>query len=357
MEIQPDCIVVSESFEKYYADNDRCRFSRGKVQKFLDRGHMRLDAVLQRYTDHLSHNLSSACGNPSVVNGLRILFQSLRDPVTGCLSSAGFKRLVAEKLSHLEPTPSEETLEILLDIFVSHAFHPFPPPYESSVLAQIDENSFLRALSLLAVPKNRGIGPKSRNATHGVVGGEWGSHSGSYHRFRGRDASDYRRDTGNHHYNSRPRFSWSEPRSGGSEQDYDQQQFVVFEDEPEVSVDILDVLAEITTESYRIMPSPFRESYSLVLPSLPKRQEDISSLCLPKNRLVTLIKLCGEVRNIDSTSLMASVQHETSGAHVDWKGFEKVMSEDTELLADGLSDIFLALTRPQGERSVEADMS
>ncbi|KAI1261157.1 hypothetical protein F5Y18DRAFT_402776 [Xylariaceae sp. FL1019] len=359
MDIAPDCIVVADNPEESYFDHDRCRFSREKVQKFLDRGHMSLDAVLQRYTELLKNKLTHDCESPSMVNDLRMLFQSLRDPVTGYLPSAALKRPITERLSYLQLGPSEETMETLWDIFVSHAFFPFPPAYDSSVLAEIDESSFLRALSLLIVPDNRGIGPKFRRASHGWVSGVWCSHRGNHHCFRGRGAIDYRRvlfrslatvdrtkSQGNTTTIPVPRFMWLEPYSGGSEEDYEQQQFVVFEDEPEASVDTLDVLSTCTREQYRMMPSPLRDSYYLVLPSLPKHQEDISSLGLSKNKLVALIKLCGEVRNIDSAMLIASVQDATSDAHVDWAGFEKVMSEHTELLADGLSDVFRTLTRP-----------
>lgn len=39
MEIDPDCVISSDNFEKYGL-NERCRVSRERVQVFLDRGLM-----------------------------------------------------------------------------------------------------------------------------------------------------------------------------------------------------------------------------------------------------------------------------------------------------------------------------
>jgi hypothetical protein len=39
MEIEANCVISSDSFEKYGL-NDRCRVSRERVQGFLDRGFM-----------------------------------------------------------------------------------------------------------------------------------------------------------------------------------------------------------------------------------------------------------------------------------------------------------------------------
>ncbi|KAI1370100.1 hypothetical protein F4677DRAFT_439289 [Hypoxylon crocopeplum] len=360
MEVEPDCIFSSDSFEKY-ADNDRCRVSKERVKDFLDRGFMTQDGVYQRYTETLSEKLNSAYG-PSVAGNIRRSFRKLRDPATGYLSPMAFKHLFAERLSGLEVGNSLDAPALLLDILTSHAFYPFSPPYVDSGLPQIDENAFLRAVSLLILAPARRTKSKFRSAIHSMYGGTWGPHRGWYIAVRGKDASDFRRrlfrslatpDDSN--INTRtvttipvPRFEWLGFRKDGSDPEDDPtQQFVVVEDETEASIDILDVLSESPPEKDTLTMNPFRESYRLVLPSLPKRTDDLSSLCIRTTKLVALLKLIQQTQRENTEDLVTSVEEVGSDAKVGWEGFETVMSEYSELLADGIANIFHLFTEAE----------
>ncbi|KAI1774257.1 hypothetical protein F4818DRAFT_442415 [Hypoxylon cercidicola] len=360
MEVEPDCIFSSDSFEKY-ADNDRCRVSKERVKDFLDRGLMTQDGVYQRYTETLSDKLSSTYG-PSVVGNIRQSFRQLRDPATRYLSPMAFKRLFAERLSGSEVGTSLVAPVLLLDILTSHAFHPFPPPHVDSGLPQIDENAFLRAVSLLILTPARRTKSKFRSAIHSMYGGTWGPHRGWYVAVRGKDARDFRRrvfrslatpdsshiNTGTVTTISVPRFEWLGFRKDGSDPEDDPtQQFVVVEDETEASIDILDVLSESPPEEDTLTMNPFRESYRLVLPSLPKRTDDLSSLCIPTTKLVALLKLIQQTQRENAEDLVTSVEEVGSDAKVGWEGFETVMSGYSELLADGIANIFRLFTEAE----------
>lgn len=253
-----------------------------------------------------------------------------------------FKHLFAERLSDSEVGNSLGAPALLLDIFTSHAFYPFSPPYIDSGLPQIDDNAFLRAVSLLILAPARRTKSKFRPATHRMYGGTWGPHRGWYVAVRGKDASDFRRrlfrslatpdsssiNTKTVTKISVPRFEWLGFRKDGSDPEDDPtQQFVVVEDETEASIDILDVLSESPPEDDTLTMNPFRESYRLVLPSLPKRTDDLSSLCIPMTRLVALLKLIQQTQREDTEDLVTSVEEVGSNAKVGWEAFETVMSE------------------------------
>ncbi|KAI1401090.1 hypothetical protein F4819DRAFT_343182 [Hypoxylon fuscum] len=361
MIVEPDCIISSDSFEKY-ADNDRCRVSKERVKDFLDRGLMIQDGVYQRYTETLSDKLSSAYGGPSVVGNIRQSFRQLRDPATGYISPMVFKHLFAERLSGSEVGNSLGAPALLLNIFTSHAFYPFPPPHVDSGAPQIDENAFLRAVCLLILAPAQRTGSKFGSAIHRMYGGTWGPHRGWYVAVRGKDASDFRRrlfrslatpdsssiNTGTVTTISVPRFEWLGFRKDGSDPEDDPtQQFVVVEDETEASIDILDVLSESPPEVDTLTMNPFRESYRLVLPSLPKRTDDLSSLCIPTAKLVALLKLIQQTQRENMEDLVTQVEEAGSNAKVGWEGFETIMSEHSELLADGLANSFRLFTEAE----------
>ncbi|OTB04208.1 hypothetical protein M426DRAFT_262427 [Hypoxylon sp. CI-4A] len=361
MEVQPDCIFISDSFEKY-ANNDRCRVSKERVKDFLDRGLMTQDGVYQRYTETLSTKLSSAYGGPSIVENIRQSFQQLRDPTTGYLSPIAFKHLFAERLSDSEVGTSLDASALLLDILISHAFYPFSPPHVDSGLPQIDENAFLRAVSLLLLTPARRIKSKFKPAVHRMYGGTWGPHRGWYVSVRGKDASDFRRrlfrsiatpDSSNTNTSSIttipvPRFEWLGLREDGSDPEDDPtQQFVVVEDEAEASIDILDVLSETPPEADTLTMNPFRESYRMVLPSLPQRTDDLSSLYISTTKLVALLKLIQQIQRENTENLVSRVEEVGGNGKVGWEGFETVISEHSELLADGLTTIFRLFTKAE----------
>ncbi|KAI0181173.1 hypothetical protein GGR52DRAFT_577765 [Hypoxylon sp. FL1284] len=355
MEVEPDCIFVTDSFETY-ADNDRCRVSKERVQDFLDRGLMTQDCVYERYTETLSNKLSSAYGGASVIENIRQSFRQLRDPATEYLSPVAFKRVFAEKLPNADVGHSLDAPALLLDIFTWHAFYPFPPPHVDSGL-QIDENAFLRGVALLVLAPAQRIKSKFRPAVHRVYGGFWRGHSGWYLAARGKDAGDFRRrifrSLATPEGSSRntvttisvPRFEWLGPREDGSDPEDDPtQQFIVAENETEASIDVVDVLAESPPEEDALTMNPFRESYRLALPSLPKRTDDLASLCILKTKLVALLKLIQQTQGENMEGLVTSVEEVGGNGMVSWEGFEKVMPEYSELLADGLARIFRLFT-------------
>lgn len=64
MEIQPDCIISSESFDKYGL-NERRRISKERVQDFLDRGLMSPGEVQSKASSELVL-IQSSCHLPEV---------------------------------------------------------------------------------------------------------------------------------------------------------------------------------------------------------------------------------------------------------------------------------------------------
>ncbi|KAI0404658.1 hypothetical protein F4802DRAFT_565865 [Xylaria palmicola] len=366
MEIETDCIFSSESFDKY-ANNDRCRTSKERVQDFLDRGLMTQDAVYERYTEKLSGQLVSAYPGRSVIENIRLSFQQLRDSATGYLSSTAFKRLFAEKISRLGVNQSGDTSTLLCDVFTWHAFFPFPSACDGSGLLKIDESAFLRAVALLLLLPTRRAWSETRPVIHRKYGGTWGPYDGWYVALRGKDASDFRRwlfrslatpdsssiKTENVTTISVPRFEWSGYREDGSDPEDDpSQQFVVMDDETEASIDIVDVVSECPPEEDRLTMNPFRESYRLVLPSLPKTTDDLSSLYIPKSRLVGFLKLCQEAQKEHTEDTMIPIEEVDSSGKVGWENFEKITAGSSRLLASSLANIFCLLTESQGGNTV-----
>lgn len=253
-----------------------------------------------------------------------------------------FKHLFAERLSDSEVGNPLDTPALLLDIFTSHAFYPLLPPYADSGHPQIDENAFMRAVSLLILAPARRSGSRFSSAIHRVYGGTWGPHRGWYVAVRGKDASDFRRrlfrslatpdsssiNTETVTTVSVPRFEWFGFREDGSDpKDDPTQQFVVMEDETEASIDILDVLSESPPEVDSLTMNPFRESYRLVLPSLPKRTDDLYSLCIPTIKLVALLKLIQQTQRENTEDLVTLVEESGSNVKFGWESFEIVMLE------------------------------
>ncbi|KAF1849699.1 uncharacterized protein K460DRAFT_360546 [Cucurbitaria berberidis CBS 394.84] len=357
MEVEPDCVISSDSFEKYGL-NERCRVSRERVQDFLERGLMSQDGVYQRYTEELSEKLTSVrrSDQPGVIEDIRQSFQRLRDPNTGYLSEVMFNRLITERLSGLEVDESLNGPALLFNICSSHAFYPFPKSYGGSGQLQIDEDGFVRAVCLLTLSPAPRYGPRFSGARHRYYSGNWGPHSGSYIALRGKDAGDFRRrlfrslavpdstSTGHDTTIPVPRFMWYESNEGRDSEDETGQQVVVAEDESELSIDIVDVLSECPIEADRLTANPFRESYRIALPSLPKHTDDISVLFIPTVKLVALVKLAQQVQRESRTDLVATIEGLGNDGKVGWEAFESAMSEHSEFIADFVSSIFGTFT-------------
>ncbi|KAE8336066.1 hypothetical protein BDV24DRAFT_168626 [Aspergillus arachidicola] len=356
MEIEPDCIISSESFDKYELD-ERRRTSEERVQDFLDRGLMSQAVVYQRFTEELSERLTSfkRSVQPAVIEDIRQSFRRLCDPKNGYLSEAMFKCLVAKRLSEFGVNESPNAPALLFKVCSAHAFYPFPASDSGSEQAGIDEDGFVRAVCLLMLSPVQRHGTQVPGTVHRCSSGNWGPHGGWYIAIRGKDASDFRRrlfrslahpassgtSTGYDTKITVPRFIWFEPKKeetdSGSEPD---QQVVVTEDESELSIDIVDVLSECPPEADTRTANPFRESYRIVLPSLPKRTGDLSMLFIPRIELVTLLKLVHQVQGENSVDSAAVIRGLDNEEKISWKRFDSAMSEQSEFIADGLSKIF-----------------
>ncbi|QLI70423.1 uncharacterized protein G6M90_00g066760 [Metarhizium brunneum] len=345
MEIEPDCIISSESFDKYALD-ERRRTSNERVQDFLDRGLMSQVVVYQRFTEELSERLTSfkRSDQPAVIEDIRHLFRRLCDPKNGYLSEAAFKRLVAERLSEFGVNKSSNAPALLFKVCSSHAFYPFPASNSGSEQAEIDEDSFVRAVCLLTLSPAQRHGNQVPGTVHRCSSGIWGPHDGWYIAIRGKDASDFRRrlfrsialpaSSGTStSYDTKitvPRFIWfkseNEETDFGPEPD---QQVVVTEDESELLIDIIDVLSECPPEADRLTANPFRESYCIVLPSLPKRIGDLSMLFIPRMELVALLELVHQVQGENLVDLAAAIRGLGNEEKISWKRFDSAMSEQS----------------------------
>ncbi|GAB1201077.1 hypothetical protein APSETT444_010464 [Aspergillus pseudonomiae] len=304
MEIQPDCIISSESFDKYGLD-ERRRTSKERVQDFLDRGLM----------------------SPGEVQNL---------------SEAMFKRVVAERLSEFGVNESPNAPALLFKVCSSHAFYPFTASESGSEQAGIDEDAFVRAVCLLTLSPVERHGTQVPGTVHRYYSGNWGPHGGWYIAIRGKGASDFRRrlfrslalpassgsSTGYDTKITVPRFIWFESRKeetdSGPEPD---QQVVVAEDESELSIDIVDVLSECPPEADTLTANPFRESYRIILPSLPKLTGDLSMLFIPRIELVALLKLVHQVQGESSVDSAAAIRGLGKEEKIGWERFDFAISE------------------------------
>ncbi|KAH8702956.1 hypothetical protein GQ44DRAFT_732564 [Phaeosphaeriaceae sp. PMI808] len=367
MNIEANCVTAPDSFEKYGLE-ERRRVSKDRVQDFLSRGLMSQNSVWQRYTVELSEKLSSTrrLDQPTVITDIKQSFQRLSDSKTGCkstlplivvltikltgntgLSEELFKQSVEEKLLGLGINDVSNVTALLFEIFSLHAFYPFPRLYDSVGHLLIDEDSFVRAVCLVT------LSPGLAAPMHRFYSGNWGPHEGWYVALRGKDASDFRRrvfrslaaPSGDgislSTTISTPRFMWYEPKEEGIENDNEfGQQFVVAEDESELSIDIVDVLSECPPEADRRTANPFRESYRIALPSLPKHSDDLSVLYIPTKKLVVLLKLIQGVQRESAADLAATIEELSSDGKIGWESFDSKMSEHSECIANGLSRIF-----------------
>ncbi|KAE8138895.1 hypothetical protein BDV38DRAFT_281457 [Aspergillus pseudotamarii] len=356
MEIEPDCIISSESFDMYGLD-ERRRTSKERVQDFIDRGLMSQVVVYQRLTEELSERLISfkRFDQPAVIEDIRQSFRRLCDQKNGYLSKAMFERLVAERLSEFGVNESPNAPALLFKVCSSHAFYPFPPSHIDLEQAGIDEDGFVRAVCLLTLSPVQRHGTQVPGTVHRYSSANWGPHGGWYIAIRGKDASDFRRrlfrslalpaSSGTStSYDTKitvPRFIWFESKKeetdSGPEPD---QQVVVTEDESELSIDIVDVLSECPPESDTLTTNPLRESYRIVLPSLPKQTGDLSMLFIPRIDLVALLKLVHQIQGENSVNSTAAISGLGNEEKISWKRFDSAMSEQSECIADSLSKIF-----------------
>ena len=255
-----------------------------------------------------------------------------------------FKRLVAERLSEFGVNESPNAPALLFKVCSSHAFYPFPASDSGSEPAGIDEDGFVRAVCLLTLSPVQRHGTQSLGTVHRCYSGNWGPYGGWYIAIRGKDASDFHRrlfrslalpasSGASTSYDTKltvPRFIWfeseKEETDSGPESD---QQVVITEDESELSIDIVDVLSECPPEADTLTANPFRESYRIVLPSLPKRTGDLSMLFISRIELVALLKLVHQVQGEMAVDSAVAIRGLGNEEKINWKRFDSVMSEQS----------------------------
>lgn len=125
-----------------------------------------------------------------------------------------------------------------------------------------------------------------------------------------------------------PRFVYYEPVPEGEvDEDDVGTETVVVEEEREVEVGVVDVLSECPPEEDRLTANPFRESYRVALPSLPRYKEDLIRLFVPTARLVELMELVQKVQAGATTDWAATIERFGSDGKVGWREFDSTMAE------------------------------
>jgi len=89
----------------------------------------------------------------------------------------------------------------------------------------------------------------------------------------------------------------------------------------------VDVLSECPPEVDTLTANPFRESYRLVLPKLPKHSDDLMELCVKTESLATLVQLCGEVQKEGTESLVYEIDSVSRDGVIRWPDFEHLLAK------------------------------
>jgi hypothetical protein len=298
------------------------------------------------------------------------------------LSEHLLKQWIIKQISKSHVDVPQPLSSVLFDIFEFHAFYPFPLTRGHEQQVQIDQNGFVRAICLLTLSPAPRYGPNSSfsEARHGRYSGTWGPHRGWYIALRGRDASDFRRRmfrclTASYltAVESRPvdgaictmievpRFAYYKPVPQDEDEEEEVQEIIVVEGEKETEVDVVDVLSECPPEVDTLTANPFRESYRLVLQTLPRYSDDLTELCVKPESLVALVQLCEEVQKEKEGTgdLVCQIGSVGRDSVIGWSEFEQLLAESSvsalghdvggllvtnvhgqEFLADGLARIF-----------------
>ncbi|KAK8064014.1 hypothetical protein PG996_008666 [Apiospora saccharicola] len=90
---------------------------------------------------------------------------------------------------------------------------------------------------------------------------------------------------------------WTKAEDEEDEEDEEpeRQEFAIMENEPEVTIEIQDVMSECPPEEDRLTANPFRESYSLALPGLPRPEHDLTELRVPMTKFSALLTLAKQL--------------------------------------------------------------
>ena len=272
------------------------------------------------------------------------------------LSEHLLKQWIIKRVSESNVNVSQPLSTVLFNILAFHAFYPFPLTHEPEQQVQIDQDGFVRAICLLVLSPAPRYGPNGSfsEARHGRYSGTWGPHRGWYIALRGRDAGDFRRrmfrclanplltpvesrpvDGARCTMIELPRFAYykSVQRDEGEEEEGPE--IIVVEEEQETEVDIVDVLSECPPEMDTLTANPFRESYRLVLPNLPRHSNDLMELCVKTESLVKLMQICGEVQKEGRESLVYEMESMGKDGVIGWPDFEYLLAKDSVSVSSG----------------------
>ncbi|KAH9890273.1 hypothetical protein F4778DRAFT_378930 [Xylariomycetidae sp. FL2044] len=362
MEIREDCIVSSERYDSF-GDFDERSYSISRVQEFLDRGLLTRDAVYRRCTDALvfASGESENC---------RLAFRQLQDPESSYLSKEEFNRRIRDKLFDLGVTGFPNAAGHLFEIFCWRAFFPFRGPTTDTESPCIDGDGFLRATYFLTRTPASIYHPVFGSPCYDIFGGELGPYEGDFISRRDTNVKDYLRyifrslarptgsETSTETMIRTPRFVIVQPLQDSDSSDEDDNEsspeVVITGEEPERSIDIVDVLSEFDPRWPKILGKPCRGSYRLAVPSLPQYEHDLCVLRIPTAKLVDLLNLVEAVytrQNAAATSpglINRTIGRLDDRDEVDWETFKTIMLKDAELVADALSEIFDTFRNPQG---------
>ena len=187
---------------------------------------------------------------------------------------------------------------------------------------------------------------------HRLVSGTWGPHDGWLVEVRGKDGRDFRRrlfrslavpaEHGAADDGTTP-TTIPVPRFIMYQEDRPDQQVVIVAEENERSIDLQDVLSECPPERDPLTTNPLRESYTVIIDSLPRQEHDIKGLQIPAAKLVALLRLLvavsphdGEQAQGEDTkdvaaglATLAARLEENQPSHVSWVAFDALLSSYT----------------------------
>lgn len=272
------------------------------------------------------------------------------------LSEHLLKQWIIQRLPKSNVDVSQPLSTVLFNILAFHAFYPFPLTHEPEQKAQIDQDGFVRAICLLVLSPAPRYGPNGSfsEARHGRYSGIWGPHRGWYIALRGRGAGDFRRrmfrclanpplipaksrsvDGATCTTVEVPRFAYNESLQRDENEEEEGPEIVVVEDEQETEVDVVDVLSECPPEVDTLTANPFRESYRLVLPNLPRHNGDLMELCVKTESLIKLVQICGGAQKEGRKSLAYEVESMGKDGVIEWPDFEHLLAKYSVSVSSG----------------------
>ncbi|KLU86042.1 hypothetical protein MAPG_05061 [Magnaporthiopsis poae ATCC 64411] len=364
MSVRKNSVLSEDRWADYPLDGRR-RDRVDEVKRYLDKGLLTQDKVLERLTRSVLADV-----DPST---LACHFEKLADPSTGrkYITLESFTDKFRSLLQGSVEVPSS-AVKVLFGVLRWYAAFPFPRPAEEVV----DEAGFVRAVAMLSRPRPQ---DRSGDVTYDQVTGSLGPHSGWIVVARHvRAGEDWRRRIFR-------ALAAPTPRLGGSTQmctvavprfivleqvagppegqvelspdaDDDWRDIVFMHDEDERTVDLRDVLAETSPIKHRISGRPMRESYDDVVASgfLPIQTPPLAELAVPRRSLcdfLTLLVECGGGRT-DGDGLASSLRgwaqelgQQGDDGGLDWGTCNASLEKHEREFQEALAQVMSLLTR------------